>query len=144
VVYYYVMLRKRKILNADIDLDELKELANRNPAAVWVNLLLLHMYKSNLESFTLKKSEGIPLIPHRDEVPEGELDFTKIINRLKVMSGLDPVVYKEQHEGKISLCFCGIWHNVKTTFIDSDDDSTCVIIMSKGEAREAASIRPPG
>lgn len=128
------MRRKRNKLNVNVDLDELKVLANRSPAKAWVNLLLMHIYKSHIESFTLKKSEGIPLIPLRDEVPKGELDFAKIINRLKVMSGLDPVVYKEQHEGKISLGIGGIYYTAKTTFIDSDDDSKCVIIMSEGKS----------
>jgi len=128
------MLRKRKRRIGSIDLDELKELYERFPVKVWVNYLLLHMSRSHIESLTLSRSQGIPSIPLEDRVPEGALDFAKIINRLKVMSGLDPVVFTTQRKGKIPLMVGGTDYTVTTTFIDSDNDSKCTIALSKGKA----------
>jgi hypothetical protein len=125
------MKGKRDKRKDSIELDELRELSDPVPAKEWVNLLFMHMFKTHLESFTLKKSEGIPPIPLEDELPEGELDFNKIINRLKVMSGLDPTTFKKTYEGNIRMCVHGIWCTVKTTFVDSDDDSKCEITISK-------------
>jgi hypothetical protein len=114
-----------------ICMDELKVIRDPHPAKMWVNSLFEHMFKNHLKSFTLSKTEGIPSIPFEDELPEGELDFTKIINRLKIMSGIDPTTYKEPHEGNIQMGIHGIWYTVKTTFIDSDGDSKCEITISK-------------
>jgi len=123
---------KKDKLKDSFDLDKLKECSDGlTPAKKWVNLFLQHMFESHLVSFTLKKSEGIPSIPLEDKLPEGELDFIKIINRLKVMSGLDPVTFKKPHEGNIPIGIHGIWYTAKTAFIDSEDDSKCEITISK-------------
>jgi len=55
------------------------------------------------------------------------------MNRLKVMAGLDPVLYKEPHKGEISLYIGGIWHHLDTTFVDSVDDSQCKITAHREE-----------
>ena len=125
------MLRKKEKRKDSIDLSDLKILSDVTPAKVWVNLLLLHMYKDSVGSFTLNKSKGIPSIPLEDEVPEGELDFDKIINRLKVMSGLVPVIYKEPHKGEIPLMLSGTRYTANTIFVDSGDNPKCEIIMSR-------------
>ena len=126
--------KKGQIDNVEIDLDELKELTESSPGKVWVNLFLLDLFRRKIESCTLSRSQGIPSIPFEEEVPEGGFDFTKIINRLKVMSGLDPVVFKTQQEGKIPLGIGGIYYTATTTFVDSDKDSKCTITISKGKA----------
>lgn len=128
------MLRKRKkpISPCEIDLDEFKALQEASPSKVWVNLFLLHLCRDSESSFTLQKSKGIPPIPFEEEVPPGGFDFDKIMNRLKVMAGLDPILYKEPQKGKISLCICGVWHHLDTTFVDSVDDSQCEITAHRG------------
>jgi hypothetical protein len=109
------------------------DLSDQVPEKVWVNLFLLDMFRSKRESVTLNRSQGIPSIPLEDEVPEGGLDFDKIMNRLKVMSGLDPIVYRTRREGKFSLGVSGIYYTARTTFVDSDKDSMCTITISKGK-----------
>jgi len=96
-----------------------------------VNLFLLHLCRDSGGSHTLRKSKGIPPIPHDEEVPPGGFDFDRIINRLKVMSGLDPVICKEPRKGKISLDISGISYHLDTTFVDSGDDSRCEIIARR-------------
>jgi len=122
--------RKRK---DSIDLDELKELRARSPVKTWVNLLLLHICKDAVGSFTLQKSKGIPPIPFEEDVPPGGFDFDKIINRLKVMSGLDPVVFKEPHQGEIPLTIGDTLHTVSTTFVDAGTNPRCELTMRKGK-----------
>ena len=121
---------KRNKKEFPYDLDELKELSEPSPVRTWVNLFLMHMHKEHLENVVLKKSEGIPPISYEDEVPEGGFDFDKIINRLKVMSGLDPETFKKPREGNIRVNISGRDYIIKTTFLDSYDDSKCEITMS--------------
>lgn len=122
------MLRRRK---DSIDPDKLMELSDASPIKTWVNLLLLHMYRDSLSTLTLQKSKGIPSIPLEEEVPPGELDFDRIINRLKVMSGLDPVVFKEPRQGEISLTIHGTGYTVSTTFVDSGTNPRCELTVRK-------------
>jgi len=126
------MLRRRKktIDFTEIDLNALKELQEASPAKAWVNLFLLHMCRDSVSSLTLQRSKGIPPIPLEEEVPPGGFDFDRIINRLKVLAGLDPVIYKEPRKGKISLCIQGTWYHLDTTFTDSVADSQCEITVT--------------
>jgi len=68
-------------------------------------------------------------------VPPGGFDFDRIINRLKVLSGLDPVTFKKPRHGKIALLVQGTPYDVSTTFVDSAADSQCTITMHPGEPR---------
>lgn len=123
-------IRRRKKKDS-IDEAELTALEpNRYPAKAWVNLLLLHILKDDLGMFTLEKSKGIPAIPLEDEVPGGELSFEGIINRLKTMSGLDPIEYKGPQSGSIRIGFGGIWYTANTIFNDSGNNPSCSITMS--------------
>ena len=122
----------RKKPGDSVDLNELRELQERSPAKTWVNLLLLHMYQHSVDRLTLRRSQGIPSIPVRGEdLPLAELDFDKIINRLKVLSGLDSVTFREARRGKIRLCIGGVWYRVDTVFTDTAADSQCEITMQR-------------
>jgi hypothetical protein len=123
-------MKKRKT-NEEPVISELKELSNLNPIKSWVALLIFNMFKNNLERFTLEKSKGIPPLPSEEELPEGDLDFCKIINRLKIMSGLDPVLFKQQRQGSIDLLVNGVKCEFLTTFLDSDSGSKCEIRFIK-------------
>jgi len=129
------MLKRRKQPDSldEIDLNELKELSEASPAKAWVNLFLLHMCRDSVGSLTLQRSKGIPPIPLEEEVPSGGFDFDRIVNRLKVLAGLDPVIYKKPRKGSISLCIAGTWYQVNATFVDSVSDSCCEITAHRRE-----------
>ena len=120
----------RKKRGDSIDLNELQELKERSPAKHWVNLLLVHMYHS-VDHLTLRRSQGIPSLPLDDDLPLAELDFDKIINRLKVLSGLDPVTFREPRRGKVRLSIHSVWYRVDTVFTDTAADSQCEITMQR-------------
>jgi hypothetical protein len=103
------------------------------PARQWVNLLLIHMHQDSIDSIMLQKSKGIPTFPLDVEVSKTELTYTKIINRLKVMSGLDPKVYKTVKDGIVSIRIGDTNYDIKTTFDDANDQS-CNIALVKTEA----------
>jgi hypothetical protein len=123
-----IIRRKKKDSIDEVELTVLER--NRNPAKAWVNLLLLHILKNDLGTFTLEKSKGIPAIPLEEEVPDGELSFEGIINRLKIMSGLDPIKYKDQQSGSIQIGFGGLWYIANTIFNDSSNNPSCSITLS--------------
>ena len=122
------MRRKKKNLTDVVELTELKP--NRSLANAWVNLLLMHIWKDDLGTFTLEKSKGIPPVPLEEEVPDGELNFESIINRLKIMSGLDPIKYKDQQSGSIQLGLGGLWYTANTIFNDSSNNPSCSITLT--------------
>lgn len=113
-----------------IVLDKLVALSCPSKAESWVNLLLLHMYKDSIKTYILDNSQGIPPIPHDEELPDGELNFESIINRLKVMVGLDPVKYKTPKKGSVSLGLGGIWYTANMIFDDSNDKPSCSITLT--------------
>ena len=120
---------KKKHNSPNIDLlTEVK--GTCTPSISWVNSLLMHMYRDSISDFSLSKSKGIPSIPLQDELPEGELSFDRIINRFKVLSGLDPITFAEAREGHIELVLGGTRYSAKTLFDDSADDPTYQINMS--------------
>ena len=68
----------------------------------------------------------VPDIPERD-VPRFEL----IVNRLKVMSDLDPVTYPSPLHGRIGLTVRGEPYDVEVGFDDTADNGTCEIRIRK-------------
>lgn len=116
-----MFLRKKK-KRSSIDLDKLMVMKELSPATEWVNTLLMYMYRESIRHFTLRKSKGIPLIPLDSDFPDGEISFDKIINRLKVMCGFDPLHFTQEKEEVISLVFAGKSYSVKIRFDDCADD----------------------
>ena len=128
-------IRKRRHKDSiDIDIDEIKELRGRSPAKTWVNLLLLDMSRDSVNTYTLKQSQGIPPVAHEEDLPEGEISFERIINRLKVMAGLDPIRFTEPKKGSLSISVSGNWFTFNTIFIDSSDNPQCSITMFEKKA----------
>jgi hypothetical protein len=114
--------------------DDLTDLAVVS-ARTWVNFLFLHMYRDCLDTYILQRSSGIPDIPTmEDDLPNGELSFDRIINHLKVLTGLDPVQFKEPKHGSVSLLMSGKSVTVDTTFDGSGNDSKCTIEMTTCDA----------
>jgi hypothetical protein len=126
----HTLSTKRGKQKKTIDLDKLVALSYPSTAASWVNLLLLHMYKDSIKTYILDHSQGIPPVPHDEELPDGELNFESIINRLKVMVSLDPVKYKAPKKGSVSLFLGGIWYTADMIFDDSNDKSSCSITLT--------------
>lgn len=114
-----------------VEIDELVPRAQMKPVRKWVGLFLIHMHQKSIDSFTLQKSKGIPAFPLDDEVSKEEITFTKIINRLKVMCGLDPVVYSNPQEASTMINICGKVYQIKTTFSDNTEDQLCNIQLIK-------------
>jgi hypothetical protein len=82
-----------------VDLDELGELVDTTPVKSYLNLLLIEMAGHGEEELMLRQSTPLPWPEGYDE--EELPAFSTVINRLKVMSGLDPVIYHAPREGKI-------------------------------------------
>jgi hypothetical protein len=84
-----------------IDLEEVRNAQEKNPTKIYINLLFLEMIRGNVREFTLSKS--IPLPPSKLQ-PKAEVPtFESVVNRLKVMASLDPVIYQQPREGLIEL-----------------------------------------
>jgi hypothetical protein len=100
--------------------------ADKPPAVRYANLLLYYMVKNNTGTQVLSESESLP--PLAEEVAPPPFD--RLLNRLTVMSGLDPVTYPAPVEGSISLSVAGAMFRAKTMFDDASNDR-CRISMTK-------------
>lgn len=86
---------------ASIDLAELKEIAESSPITKYVNLLLLEMARGSIDEVMLSKSMPLP----RSRLdPDAQVPtFESVVNRLKVLAALDPVIYQQPKEGRFEL-----------------------------------------
>jgi hypothetical protein len=85
----------------EITLDDIKELAESSPTKKYLNLLMWQMVRQDLAELTLWQMQRLPVPEHctPSELPP----FASVVNRLKVMAGLDPVIYQQPKEGRIEL-----------------------------------------
>ena len=97
-----------------------------SPGARYVNGLLLDMIERGATSVNLRSSETAPEVP----LPDGSrlaVDGVHVINRLKVMSGLNPGAYLHPVEGGFRFrCADGMRH-VRTHFEEIDGICVCSV-----------------
>lgn len=123
--------KPKDVVDLDCSRTDIKVVDLSTPAVSWVNSLLMYLYKNSVSDFTLKKSEGIPPVPlEDDELPKGEITYDQIINRLKILSGLDPISYAEVKKGYHKLLIHGKSYTANMIFDDSEDGPACQISMS--------------
>lgn len=95
----------------EMNLEESANVVCNNPVILYVDFLLYQMVKSDnltieFDSTTipvLKKSEEFDL----DKIDFNQTDYKKILNRIKVMTGLKPHPYDEETSGKIPFMVIG-------------------------------------
>lgn len=110
----------------DIDLSNLAALEDRDPTRKYVNLLMIDLVDRGVVEHTLRESEPLPLPQSQRlrgcsvELP----DFSRAFNRLKVISGLDPVKYPQPKAGKTSIGVAGMIVDVHMLFDDTGVDRT--------------------
>ena len=99
-----------------IDLQTLIEAADTHPAKRYTNLLLMDMLAKGLQERTLSADEPLPGFEHFDNtLPQ----FAVVVNRLTVMSGLDPIQYKTPRDGRFDLIVQGAPFGVFARFDDA-------------------------
>jgi len=105
------------------ELERLRASATPSPVICHINCILVDMCRTNTHTRTFKQSEPLPeLPPWPDGDPIGGADFTHAVNRLKIMSGLNPVTYQDAVDGKFSLKALGKDWQAQTHFEDTADD----------------------
>jgi hypothetical protein len=107
--------RPRAFNSDDIDLNTLIEAAADNPVKRYVNLLIMDMVAREIAERTFSEAE---LPPGFEDFDDTLPQFAVVVNRLKVMSGLDPVMYKMPREGRIELVVQGVPLDAFTRFDD--------------------------
>jgi len=110
-----------------IDLDELTELAEITPTKKYVNLLLLAMARDDVREVVLTSSRPLPpsKIYPGAEIPP----FESVVNRLKVVANLDPVIYQHPKEGRIELTIGSDPVAVHVRFVDTGPERSVHLRM---------------
>lgn len=129
------LLRKRQTLNGM----RIDRCAKSTPVIRYVNMILYQMHEHGTMSRALRKSEPLPDISEfGDDLCAPPLDA--VVNRLKVMSAKNPVVYPEPIEGEFQVQVGGAEHRVRCTFNDNADER-CTLTMKKREDAQQIGAR---
>jgi hypothetical protein len=97
----------------------------------YVNILLCHIMDNVQAPVTIRRSEVLPVLPARYNMGQIQTTFGHVINRLKVMSGLNPVAYPKAVDRVFSVGLQGRAAKVAVSFDDSIEDPYCTIHILK-------------
>jgi hypothetical protein len=104
------------------------------PVIRYVNLILYQMFQEEKERRILRQSETLPIISEfGDDLQPPSLEA--VVNRLKVMAGLNPVKYTDPTDGSLQVWIGGHECRVLCRF-DDGADSRCEIRMEKMETAQ--------
>ena len=97
------------------------EMAEWSPNIVYVNELILKMIAENINEVVLTEKQDLMNMLDNEKNfynEEGVRElpaYGKVINRMKVVNGLDPVYYKEEKMGKFNVNTDGQFYKFETT-----------------------------
>lgn len=97
----------------------------------WVNMFLYDMRSRGVGMVTLNESEPLPLVP---DPRGGECvapEFSKVMNRLKIMSGLNPIRCQEPVQGTVEVTMGAELHIVTISFDETRESASCNIEIRK-------------
>jgi len=101
-----------------------------NPTKIYLNSLILNMFRAGTVSCMLIESEPMPQIPDYDkEMPT----FEHLMNRLKVLCQLDPVRYPLPKQGKVELMLSNHIYFLHASFDDCAADRSVEIRLEKAD-----------
>ncbi len=96
-------------------------LLEASPNVVYVNELLSKMIAENINEVKLTEEDYLMNVldlkknTYNEETVKELPEYRKIVNRIKVLSGLNPVHYKEEKMGKFSVRTNGQDYKIETT-----------------------------
>lgn len=96
-------------------------LFGESPSIAYVNCMVLKMIKKNIDEVILAEKDDLMGLLGKEECIGNEEvfrilpEYRKIVNRIKVLSGLNPVRYKEEKMGKFNVKTDGQDYKIETT-----------------------------
>ena len=109
----------------------LEEAARSTPTIRFVNMMLYSMSITQTPIRILRNSEKLEPLTLDGETFQPPT-LAQVSNRLKVMSGLNPVNYKTETRGNIRLTIMDKEYIVRTTFNDESDDLCRIEFVETG------------
>ena len=104
---------------------------NDPPIIKLVSCMIVDAYKAGKEELSFSFESPPKLIVDDEEVmPDVDL-MKKIINRLKIMSRLNPMKYFEPTDGKIIVHIGGKPIDINTRFLDTKENQSCWLKIKK-------------
>jgi hypothetical protein len=121
-----------KIFNrkANPDIQELRIINNPNPVVLYVDTLLYEMIKHDnlVKEFNADNMPEIDIkIVDQPSLDNYKADYKHVVNRIKIMAGLNPYLYSEETSGKILLKVRGAPYTGHVT-IAPNDESVKIIL----------------
>ena len=101
------------------------------PVIHYVNLVLYDAITRGQSTLLFTRSVPLPAPPDPRGDPTKPPEFGPFVNRLKVMSGLDPVKNQDPLERKFKLIVAGQPYILTTHFEDNASDPFCRVEIQK-------------
>jgi hypothetical protein len=129
-----------------LDLDDITELAEKNPTKTYTSLLMWEMAQQDVVELILWQSQPLPSVGQW-EFPDWP-SFESVVNRFKVMASLDPVIYHQPKEGRIELGIDRRGEGLETAIIhvrfsDTAPDRSVHLRLEWPENPAKPSLQPP-
>jgi len=102
------------------------------PLVDYVNSLLTDMCRKNMPIVELRRSMPLPTL--NGEFGSPPEDFFRVVNRLKIMCDLTPMIYQQPADGKFRIRALGKTFRVDAHFDDKVEDPS---VRLKGEEVES-------
>ncbi|HBC88076.1 MAG TPA: hypothetical protein DCZ94_14090 [Lentisphaeria bacterium] len=114
--------------------EELENLEKDGPAVRYVDILIYSMIKEK-DYLKIIDSKNLPVIDEYKEV-----DYKHVLNRIKVMAGLNPYPYREKAEGIITLRVAGVPYTAHVTVAPNDESARIQIEKDNEKTDSGSSI----
>jgi len=106
------------------------KVAEKPTAVEYVEWLLKHMLKTSRLELTVNTRKALPgssMQPSDDDAPPCVPEAMAVINRLKILSGVNPVRQPKTVAGRFERPRTHHTIEVLTSFLDSEQESACML-----------------
>jgi len=101
-----------------------------SPVIRYVNMVIADMIVRD-ETERRLDNMNLPILEYRHKLPVEPPEFAPVANRLKIMSGLNPVKYQEPVDGTVDLTFGGEPYALNIHFEDQSTEPFCVVTIEQ-------------
>jgi len=104
----------------------------KNPPIIkWVSCMIIDAIEAKKSeiSFTIQSPPRF-MMDGKEIVPDSETT-KRMINRLKIMSKLTPMIYSELTHGEIKLRAKDKDYDICSSFLDSKDNQECILKIKR-------------
>ncbi len=113
------------------EVDGIERVSRPDPVVRYVNLTLYNMVKDDETTLAISSTNPLPRLRASSSEYYEAPRFLSVVNRFKVMGGLNPVIYHEPTSSRFELRIAGEAYEVSCCFVDGEGEQTVTINIEK-------------